>query len=159
MQYRKLRAFHRLCVRKLCRITMRQTQKYHIKADDNNKKLAIHSFHYYYHNRILRWAGHVARMDMDRLPRKLLTSWVNRSRPDGRPDITWGQTLKKALKARDIPTDFDEWSALAQDRAGWRTLVNTSKPETAPNAKPTAVVLAPAPAAPRPSQRLQEGAR
>ena len=49
VQYRKLRAFYRLCVRKMCRITMRQTQKYHIKADDNNKKLAIHSFHYYYH--------------------------------------------------------------------------------------------------------------
>ena len=98
-------------------------------------------------------------MDMDLLPRKVITSWVNRSRTDGRPDITWGQTFEKVLKGRDIPTDFDEWSALAQDRAGWRTLVNTSKPETVPNAKPTAVVLAPAPAAPRRSQRLQERAR
>ena len=28
--------------------------------------------------------------------------------------MTWGHTLKKALKAFDIPTDFEEWTALAK---------------------------------------------
>jgi len=36
-------------------------------------------------NRELRWAGHVARMDMHRLPRKFLSSWVKDvPRPRGR---------------------------------------------------------------------------
>jgi len=39
----------------------------------------------YYHNRIIRWAGHVARMPMSRVPRQLLTSWVANSRPIGCP--------------------------------------------------------------------------
>ena len=30
--------------------------------------------------RQLRWAGHVARMGMDRLPRKMLSSWVTNKR-------------------------------------------------------------------------------
>jgi hypothetical protein len=42
----------------------------------------------YYHNRILRWAGHVARMPMTRAPRQLLTGWVAHSRPNGCPEMT-----------------------------------------------------------------------
>jgi hypothetical protein len=34
-----------------------------------------------YQNRVLRWAGHVARKPMSRAPRQLLTSWVARPRP------------------------------------------------------------------------------
>ena len=42
--------------------------------------------------------------------RKFLTGWVANPRPLGRPYMTWGHTLKKALKAFDIPTDFKECS-------------------------------------------------
>jgi len=54
----------------------------------------------YYHKRILRWAGHVARMPMTRAPRQLLTGWVAHPRPNGCPEMTWGRTLKKALKCK-----------------------------------------------------------
>jgi len=75
----------------------------------------------YYHNRILRWAGHVARMPMTRAPRQLLTGWVAHSRPNGCPDLTWGRTFKKALKCKGLPVNFKEWRAIAEDRSEWRS--------------------------------------
>jgi hypothetical protein len=76
--------------------------------------------HSYYHNRILRWAGHVARMPMTRAPRQLLTGWVEHSRPNGYPEMTWGRTLNKALKCKGLPVNFKEWRAIAEDRSEWR---------------------------------------
>ena len=78
--------------------------------------------YYYYHNRILGWGGHVARMDMSRLPRMFLTAWVNHRRPVGCPQMTFGRTLNKALAAKGIPKAFSEWSVLAQDRDEWTDL-------------------------------------
>ena len=68
----------------------------------------------YYHNRILRWAGHVAQMPMTQVPRKLLTGWVAHSRSNGCPEMTWGWTLKKALKCKGLPANFKEWRAIAE---------------------------------------------
>jgi hypothetical protein len=75
----------------------------------------------YYHNRILRWAGHVARMPMTRAPRQLLTGWVAHPRPNGCPEMTWGRTSKKALKCKRLPVNFKEWRAIAEDRSEWRS--------------------------------------
>jgi hypothetical protein len=62
----------------------------------------------YYHNRILRRAGHVARMPMTRALRQLLTGWVAHSRPSGCPEMTWGRTLKKSLKCKGLPVNLKE---------------------------------------------------
>ena len=74
----------------------------------------------YFHTRILRWAGHVARMPMSRTPRQLLTGWVSHSRPIGCPRMTLGKTLENALNSKGISKDFDEWIAIAKDRSKWR---------------------------------------
>jgi hypothetical protein len=120
--FRRLQAFHNRCARTMCRITMAHTIRNHIRTADVLARLGIKPFTYYYHNRLLRWGGHVARMDMDRLPRMFLTAWVNHSRPVGCPQMTWGRTFYKALAARGIPRAFAEWSDLAQDRDNWADL-------------------------------------
>ena len=70
-----------------------------------------------------RWAGHLARMPMTRLPRQLLTSWVSQPRPHGRPQYTYGHALNKTLKRAGIPSEFKEWSKLAQERSNWRKAI------------------------------------
>ena len=79
-------------------------------------------------NRLLRWAGHVARMPMSRAPRQLLTSWVAHSRLVGCPQMTWGRTLENALASKGISKEFKEWIAIAKDRPKWRQQTH-SKPK------------------------------
>ena len=66
-------------------------------AEQLYRRLGIAAAEQYYHRRLLRWAGHVSRMPMHRLPRQLLTGFVANPRPTGSPLMTWGRTLKKAL--------------------------------------------------------------
>jgi hypothetical protein len=116
----------------MCRVTLAHTHRHRIRTTTLLDRVRIKPLTYYYRNRILRWAGHVARMPMTRIPRKFLTGWVANPRPLGRPYMTWGHTLKKALKAFDIPTDFEEWTALAKNRNEWkhRTRPQENDPHT-----------------------------
>ena len=103
---------------------MRQVRKHRITASPL-KRLGLETIEFYYFTRMLRWAGHVARMPWHRTPRKLLTSWVKNKRPRGRPLFTFGHALKKALKWAGLPTQYAEWSTLAQDRPQWRSLITS----------------------------------
>ena len=102
---------------------MSHTIKHHVKTAALFKRLEIHNIDHYYNTRLLRWGGHIARMTMQRLPRKLLTSWVPNKRPVGAPQMNFGRTLNKALKSSHISTDFDTWRDLAQYRENWRNLI------------------------------------
>jgi hypothetical protein len=134
--YARVNAFHNRCVRTMCRITIAHTIRCHIRSESLYERIGIRPIRTYYEIRLLRWAGHLARMDMARLPRKLLTGWVAHPRPNGCPLMTWGRTLKKALKNSKIATTFADWTTIAQDRAKWRKLIGdiTASP-TGPTAR------------------------
>ena len=89
------------------------------------RRLGILDIDSYFHIRILRWAGHIARMPMSRAPRQLLTGWLSHSRPIGCPQMTWGRTLENALKSKGISKDLDEWIAIAKDRSKCRQLTHS----------------------------------
>ena len=117
----KLRRFHNRCARSMCRITMWHTREYNITTAAVLKVLGLRNIETYVCRRQLQWAGHVARMGMERLPRRFLTAWCGRPRPQGRPEMTFGATLEAALRFAGV--EVDNWMELAQDRVGWRQVV------------------------------------
>jgi len=110
---KRLRSFHNRCARSMCRVNLHHTFRHHITSASLFRRLGILDTDSCFHDRILRWAGHVARMPMSRAPRQLLTGWVSHSRPIGCPQMTWGRALENALKSKDISKEFDEWIAIA----------------------------------------------
>ena len=59
-----------------------------------------------------RWAGHVARMDKTRLPRRLLTAWVANFRPTGGAEMTYGRSLERWLKYANFRSNYPSGRSL-----------------------------------------------
>ena len=64
--------------------------------------------------RTLLWAGHVARMHKNRLPKRLMLSWIPEPRVAGGQEMTYGRSLQRHLAHFNLPTAFTEWAPLAQ---------------------------------------------
>ena len=94
----------------MCRVTLRDQWIYHTRNRDLRKRFTttntrgvtkpLGSIQDMLTERNLRWAGHVARMPKERLPRALLTGWVESPRPKGRPEQTFAHGLKRSLTVR-----------------------------------------------------------
>ena len=121
--FKKLRLFHSRCIRAMCRVTRKHTWEHRISNEELRHRTGLNTIDSYITKRQLRWAGHVARMEMNRLPRMMMSCWVKNKRPRGCPKFTYGRGLVKALKKAKI--DSTNWSDLAQDRILWRTLLDS----------------------------------
>ena len=119
--FNKLRSFHHRCLRAMCRVNRWHVYQHRISTKDLMKRVNIESIDTYVTRQQLRWAGHVARMPWDRLPRKMLSSWVRAKRPRGAPRFTYGRSLNKALKKANI--NPDSWHELALDKVKWRNMI------------------------------------
>ena len=62
-------------------------------------------------------------MDEERLPRKMLTSWVKEKRPRGAPEFTYGRGVYKAMKKVNL--ERNNWYQTAMDRDKWRTVISS----------------------------------
>ena len=54
---------------------------------------------------ILRWFGHMMRLDETKLGKKVLKAEVRGRRPRGRPKFRWMDGVKQALGRRDISVE------------------------------------------------------
>jgi hypothetical protein len=73
-------------------------------------------------SRRMRWAGHVARMGEKRNAYRLLVGKPVGKRPLGRPRRRWVDNIRMDLGK--VGWGDVDWIGLAQDRNGWRALVN-----------------------------------
>ena len=72
--------------------------------------------------RVMRWFGHVERMDEYRMTRRVLMAKVSGGRVRGRPRLGWIDGVKVALGNRGIAVEAArQW---AKDRKEWRALVH-----------------------------------
>ena len=55
--------------------------------------------------RVLRWFGHVERMDESRLARRVMTAEVNGGRVRGTPRFGWMESVKVALGKRRMTVE------------------------------------------------------
>ena len=73
--------------------------------------------------RVLRWFGHVARMDDYRMARRvLMAEEVSGGRVRGRPRLGWMDGVKVALGNRGMTVEAAR--QCAKDRKEWRALVH-----------------------------------
>ena len=118
---RQLCNFHHSCLRVMCRINRSHVYLHRISTESLLTRLNIKSIESYVFNRQLCWLGHVSRMSFDRLPRKMLSCWVNNKRLKGCPEFTYGRGINKALKWFDI--DKANWIDFVNDREKWKLMV------------------------------------
>jgi hypothetical protein len=70
---------------------------------------------------MLRWFGHVERMDGNRLVKRMYSSECVGNRPVGRPKKRWIDSVKECLIERNV--NLVEARRLARDRCDWRGFV------------------------------------
>jgi hypothetical protein len=133
---RKLNTFHNRCVRSMAKKSQRTSSDSntgHFKYDalaPMYAALGVTGIDLFISSRKLRWAGHVMRMSMTRLPRMFMTSWVAAPRRNGRPQISYGHDLTRELNAIGFNLDREAvdkgvstcWGVAAQDKETWRKL-------------------------------------
>ena len=70
---------------------------------------------------VLRWFGHVERMERDRIAKRVYVGECAGSRSEGRPRKRWIDTVKECLKKRGL--DIRQAKRMVQDRSEWRGFV------------------------------------
>ena len=73
--------------------------------------------------RILRWFGHVERMDDYRTARRVLMAEVSGGRVRGRPRLGWMGGVKVALGNRGMTVEATR-QCVTKDQKAWRALVH-----------------------------------
>jgi len=113
----RLQRFHHDCVRTIAGVNRHVQWIRRISMKALFKKTKLRPLELYISRRKLRWAGHVMRMDMSRLPRRFFSSWIQKPRKRYGQWLTWGHAIRKQMDRNGL--DRKQWSIQARDRLCW----------------------------------------
>jgi hypothetical protein len=74
--------------------------------------------------RRLEWAGHIIRIEEQRIPKKVLNRNFHTARPVGRPRTSWADVVQR--DARQL-LGIRGWGIKAANRDEWRRLMREDK--------------------------------
>jgi hypothetical protein len=94
----------------------------HDHDDDDDLFMNNVTFHIYLYDnlKILMWADHVVRMELHRIPKKVLGSCFGGGRPVERPRNRWEDVIQR--NAANL-LQIRNWKAAARDKEEWRKKV------------------------------------
>ena len=76
----------------------------------------------------IRWLGHVKRMEVGAMPRKMMEGRLFVGRRKGRPRLRWIDDVVADLKVMKIK----QWMQKMKDRQKWRLIVEEAKAHRGP---------------------------
>jgi hypothetical protein len=98
----------------------------YIKEPNIVEDIKVNKYYYYYYYKIrkLEWAGHIIRMEEERIPQKVLNGNFHTTRPVGRPRTRWADVVQRdALQLLGTKG----WGRRVANRDKWRRLVREAK--------------------------------
>ena len=118
---RRLDSFHHRCIRTILGITNQQQWQQRITSASTREQWGdIETAATKVAERRLEWLGHLARMQDNRMPKKVLFGWLPRTRPAYGPRRRWRDLASHDLKYLDLAGTH--WYEAALSRLEWRTL-------------------------------------
>ena len=112
---RKLESFNNKCLRRILGITKAKQRTGRITSAEVRRRFGVEEMlEDVVAAKRLRWAGHVARMEDCRLPKRLMFGWLPQKRPAHGTKQRWRDRVRKDLKQFRI--EESSWYHEAQDR-------------------------------------------
>ena len=116
---RRLDVMEMKCLRSMCGVTVRDR----IRNEEIRRRVGVQiNMSGRVERCVLRWFGHVERMNDERMAKRVYVSGVDGRRGRGRPNRVWMDGVKEALNKRGWT--LEQAKTTVHDRVEWRRMVN-----------------------------------
>lgn len=112
----RLEVFQMRCLRTICSLSIIDR----IPNEEILQRCSVSGISDIIKYRRLRWLGHVARMDNNRLPKMMMFSTLEGDGRRGRPVKSWNDYVRHDLETLGISLT---WWRKSQDRPGWKAII------------------------------------
>ena len=113
----KLETFHNRCLRMIFGITRTEQKEKRISSSEIRERFGMTELvQEMVTLRRLRWLGHVARMEDNRMPKQALFGRLSKARPFHGVKLRWKDRVKRDLTSMSM---HDHWYQLTQNRKKW----------------------------------------